>query len=79
MKRIVPGQKVKVYIDALKHADYGEVLGVGLENKIIVARRSDFKSLGASSFDHFRDLRDVVFLNGQQLPIIQWQPNSPSI
>lgn len=79
MKRILPGQKVKIYLQSRKTADFGEVLGVGFENKLVVARRSDFQVLGTSEFDHFRDARDVVFVNGPQLPLIHWQPNSLSI
>ncbi|MGL6121665.1 MAG: hypothetical protein ACRC1W_01250 [Shewanella sp.] len=75
MKKITPGQKVKVYADNKKSVQFGEVLGVDIECKIILAHRPDFKNLRASEFDLFRDMADVRFLNnGAQLPIVQWTP-----
>lgn len=70
MKTILPGQKVKIYCSK-KEVQFGEVLGIGFENKIIVARRSDFQTLRVCDFDLFREASDVVFINGSQFPIMQ--------
>lgn len=63
MKKIVPGQKVKVYqTPTSKTVHYGEVIGVDIEGRLILARRPDFSILKPHHFDLFREGKDVIFL-----------------
>lgn len=68
MKKITPGQKVKVYkTPTSKIILYGEVLGVDEEGKLILAHRPDFAILKAHHFDLFRESKDVVFLTTDEV------------
>jgi predicted transcriptional regulator len=66
MKEITPGQKVKVYkTPTSKVIHYGEVMGVDIEGKLILAPRPDFSILKPHHFDLFRESKDVIFLTNE--------------
>ena len=68
MKKITPGQKVKVYKTAVSRIiQYGEVMGVDTEGRLILAERPDFHILSPHHFDLFRESKDVVFLTNQDV------------
>lgn len=76
MRKILPGQKAKVYIDK-RRAAFGEVLGIDMSNKVILATRPDFNTLRTCDIDQFFEQREVQFLSAETAPIqlfIQWQP-----
>jgi hypothetical protein len=67
MRRIKPGDKVKVYCNDTfnrrnQYTRYGEVLGINGDHKLLLHERKDFATHQVSSFQHFRQDHEVVFL-----------------
>jgi hypothetical protein len=74
--KIRPGQKAKVYLDNRRVA-FGEVLGVDIRNKVILASRPDFQTLPVCQFDLFREHREVEFISPTTNQIfIQWEASA---
>jgi hypothetical protein len=68
MKRIKPGDKVKVYCNetySVKrgYVRYGEAIGTNNNEQILLHERPDFAKLSAGQFQHFRCDNEVIFLN----------------
>jgi len=71
--KIRPGQKAKVYLDKRRVA-FGEVLGIDIRNKVILASRPDFQTLPICQFDLFREHTEVEFISPKTGQLfIQWE------
>lgn len=57
-------RKAKVYRTAVSnYVRYGEVLGISNDHKLILEEHPEFINLPISSFDYFREAKEVVFLS----------------
>ena len=60
--QILPGQKAKVYLGNRRVA-FGEVLGINIKNKVVLANRPEFQTLRTCDFDLFREQTEVEFIS----------------
>lgn len=67
-KPVRTGHKVKIY-GPKDSVLYAEVIGIRKDGKLVVAPRPEFRTLTMNHFDHFRESKDVIFLDAEDKPV----------